>query len=131
MGRLPRLVEPTLLLLLARGGRKHGYQLLEEARELAVTDSEVDTGIIYRTLRALEGNGMVRSEWGPGTRGPERRSYEITESGRQHLADWAQVLARLSERTRELAEALKQATSSTGAGEQHLCVQGSQGEPPE
>lgn len=111
MGRLPRLVEPTLLLLLAKGDGKHGYQLLEEANELVVTDSEIDTGIVYRTLRALEANGMVTSEWSPGTRGPERRCYHITPSGRSHLSDWAVTLGRLSERTTALAKAVKRATS--------------------
>jgi DNA-binding PadR family transcriptional regulator len=115
MGRLPRLVEPTILLLLAEGGRKHGYQLLEEANELVVTDGEIDTGIIYRTLRTLEANGMVTSEWGPGTKGPSRRLYEITDHGRSHLEDWGTVLARLSDRTAELATALKQAAAGRSA----------------
>lgn len=109
MGRLPRLVEPTLLLLLSSGEGKHGYLLYEETKELAVTETEVDTGIVYRTLRALEVNGMVTSEWGPGIRGPNRRIYRITPAGRRHLRDWADVLGRLSARVGILRDKLRKA----------------------
>jgi len=111
MGRLPRLVEPTLLLLLSSGEGKHGYLLYDETKDLAVTDTEVDTGIVYRTLRALEMNGMVTSEWGPGTRGPNRRIYQITPAGRRHLEEWAEVLARLSTRITALTDTLKTAAT--------------------
>jgi len=111
MGRLPRLVEPTLLLLLSSGEGKHGYRLYDESRELAVTNTEVDTGIVYRTLRTLETNGMVTSEWGPGARGPDRRVYKITDAGCRHLEEWADVLEKLCERVGALTDRLRTATS--------------------
>jgi DNA-binding PadR family transcriptional regulator len=93
---MPRLVEPVILSLLARGETRYGYEILEQANQQALTDSTIDAAVIYRTLRMLEGNGCVVSEWQPGAGGPHRRMYEITEVGREHLQDWLTVLQRLS-----------------------------------
>lgn len=103
LAKLSRLVEPTLLLLLAQGEARYGYELLERAQTAALTDSQIDAGAVYRTLRAMEGNGCVISHWEPGAAGPSRRIYELTPTGRQHLQDWATVLERRSEAMREFA----------------------------
>ena len=105
LGKLSRLVEPTLLYLLAKGQARHGYQLLGRVREGALSDSEIDAGVVYRTLRTLEQAGCVVSHWEPGPGGPARRMYEITPVGRQHLKDWATVLARRGKAMVEFAEA--------------------------
>lgn len=94
LGRMHRLVEPVLLSLLARGDGRYGYELMERANQEALTDSEIDAAVVYRTLRMLEESGCVVSEWQPGEGGPHRRIYEITETGRQHLQDWLTVLER-------------------------------------
>jgi len=51
---------------------------------------------VYRTLQTLETAGCVVSQWQPGSGGPHRRMYEITDVGRQHLQDWLTVLDRHS-----------------------------------
>lgn len=107
MARLPRLVEPCVLLLLSDGRPRHGYEILEALREDPFAGAEIDTGIVYRTLHALEVNGMATSGWEPSTRGPKRRVYQITEPGRQHMADWSIVLGRLSRRIEELSEHIR------------------------
>jgi PadR family transcriptional regulator, regulatory protein PadR len=89
-----RLVEPVLLSLLSRGDAHYGYELMERANREALTDSEIDAAVVYRTLRTLEEAGCVVSEWQPGAGGPHRRMYEITDVGRQHLRDWLTVLER-------------------------------------
>jgi DNA-binding PadR family transcriptional regulator len=93
-----RLVEPVLLSLLTRGDGHYGYELMEHANREALTDSEIDAAVVYRTLRTLEEAGCVVSEWQPGAGGPHRRMYEITDVGRQHLQDWLTVLARHADR---------------------------------
>lgn len=109
MGRLSRMVEPTVLYLLATGKARYGYELMERAHETGLTDSEIDAAAVYRTLRTLEQNGYVVSRWQPGPAGPDRRLYEITPEGREHLQEWATLLERLggamlrfAERCREL-----------------------------
>ncbi len=105
LGRLPRLVEPVLLGLLAAGEARYGYQLLEKANQQLLTDSEIDAAAVYRTLRTLEQNGCVISQWQPGSGGPHRRVYEITPLGQQHLQDWLTVLGRHAETLKAFVKA--------------------------
>jgi DNA-binding PadR family transcriptional regulator len=98
---MSRLVEPVILGLLDRGEARYGYEIMEQANKAALTDSEIDAAVVYRTLRTLEEAGCVSSEWQPGQGGPHRRMYEITEVGRQHLQDWLTVLDRHGQRLLE------------------------------
>lgn len=94
---LPRnYLRPCLLLLLAEG-TSHGYELLDQVASLGL--DEVDPGGLYRCLRAMDSEGLVRSTWAPSTSGPARRNYELTEEGRE----WLHVVAgSVAEVVREL-----------------------------
>lgn len=94
LGRMPRLVEPIILNLLAQGRARHGYEILELANAETLTDSPIDAAVVYRTLHVLEQAGCVVSSWRPGEGAPRRRVYELTPEGRQHLRDWLTVLER-------------------------------------
>jgi len=84
---LPRnYLRPCLLLLLAEG-TSHGYELLDQISGLGL--ERVDPGGLYRCLRAMDEEGLVRSTWEPSTSGPARRTYEMTDEGRE----WLHVLA--------------------------------------
>jgi len=84
---LPRnYLRPCLLLLLAEG-TGHGYELLEQVAALGM--GRVDPGGLYRCLRAMDEDGLVRSAWEPSTSGPARRTYTLTDEGRE----WLHVLA--------------------------------------
>ena len=78
--RIERFVEPSLLLLL-RERPAHGYELVAGLQEL-VPGERVDMPGLYRILRALEGEGLVRSRWEADAPGPARRTYELTTEGR-------------------------------------------------
>jgi DNA-binding PadR family transcriptional regulator len=75
-------VRPCLLLLLAEGP-SHGYELLEQVRQAGVRNA--DAGGLYRSLRSMEQSGLVSSWWEPSQAGPARRSYLLTEEGREVL----------------------------------------------
>ena len=92
MGNLYRFVEPVVLLLLKKKGRSYGYDLSSELREYALTDAEIERAALYRTLRQLELNGNVTSEWDVEKSGPARRVYSLTAAGEKHLEEWAAVL---------------------------------------
>jgi PadR family transcriptional regulator len=83
--------EPTLLLLL-RERPMHGYELLERVPEIAGEEVRVDVGNLYRILRALEEEGIVRSEWSADLPGPAKRTYELTDAGGRLLDRWAEAL---------------------------------------
>lgn len=96
MGNLYRFVEPVLLFLLKRKGRSYGYELSGELPEFALTDADIEAAALYRSLRQLEKNGFVRSEWDSGHSGPARRLYMLTELGELHLGEWITVLDHMS-----------------------------------
>jgi poly-beta-hydroxybutyrate-responsive repressor len=83
-------LRPCLLLLL-REQPAHGYELLERLQSLGHAGD--DPGGLYRTLRALERDGLVRSSWAPSTSGPDRRIYELTRAGTEELHRRAVSLA--------------------------------------
>ncbi|GAC1473402.1 MAG: hypothetical protein PVS3B2_17900 [Candidatus Dormibacteraceae bacterium] len=88
-GGQPRNFLRPCLLLLLRESPAHGYDLLERLRAF---QSERDAGGLYRTLRALEHEGLVTSSWEPSYTGPDRRNYSLTSLGRKHLDSWARTL---------------------------------------
>ena len=94
--RVERFSEPSLLLLL-RERPTHGYELLDALPTLT-GEARVDMGNLYRVLRALEDDGLVRSEWQADAPGPAKRTYELTAAGRRLLDEWASALQRSRER---------------------------------
>jgi PadR family transcriptional regulator PadR len=96
MGHLSRFVEPIVLLLLKKKGHSYGYDLAGELQEHALTDAKIERAALYRTLRQLERNGNVVSEWDVETGGPARRVYKLTARGEKHLDEWATVLEHVS-----------------------------------
>jgi DNA-binding PadR family transcriptional regulator len=96
MGNLYRFVEPVVLLLLKKKGRSYGYDLSGDLQKYALTDAEIERGALYRTLRQLEANGNVVSEWDVKESGPPRRLYRLTAKGERHLHEWATVLEHVS-----------------------------------
>jgi PadR family transcriptional regulator PadR len=102
-GRVRGFMQPWLLLLLAQKPA-HGYELMEQLTRDDETPG-ADPGLLYRTLRQFEQEGLVRSSWDTEGRGPARRVYEITDEGLEYLRAWAVNIRRTRERLdRFLAE---------------------------
>lgn len=95
MARVERFAEPAVLLLL-RERPAHGYELLEQLPEL--TGERMDMGNLYRFLRLLEAEEIVRSEWEDDLPGPSKRTYELRDDGRALLDEWAVALGDAQER---------------------------------
>jgi PadR family transcriptional regulator, regulatory protein PadR len=70
--------------------RGHGYLIEEYLRGIGFVELEMST--LYRTLRQLEKDGLLASEWEPGPAGPARRVYSLTDAGRSWLDAWAVAL---------------------------------------
>jgi poly-beta-hydroxybutyrate-responsive repressor len=96
MGNLYRFVEPVVLLLLKKKGQSYGYDLAGDLHDHALTDAEIERAALYRTLRQLEMNGNVKSNWETDQGGPARRVYKLTAKGEEHLEEWATVLEHVS-----------------------------------
>lgn len=95
LGGLPRnYLRPCLLLLLAEGP-SHGYDLLEKISGLGF--ARPDAGGLYRSLRTMDQEGLVRSWWDPSDSGPARRSYTLTDAGHERLRAWAGAVREVHE----------------------------------
>lgn len=86
-----------LLLLLIAEQPRHGYELMDR---LAGMGFERDPGGLYRTLRTMERDGLVGSEWEISSSGPGRRRYHVTPLGTERL----DLDATLLEQTRQVVE---------------------------
>ncbi len=103
-GRKMRIIEPMLLLLLAREAG-HGYALLDRLqREFGVEGMPAQT--VYRLLQEMEEAGWVVSDWDLETRqGPPRRTYHLTTAGREMLDAWAVEMRALDRMVARFLEA--------------------------
>lgn len=90
-GLLPKNFIRPCLLLLIREQPSHGYDLLVRLEELGVR--RFDPGGLYRALRAMEQEGLVRSAWEFSDIGPPRRTYRLTDEGEDWLHAWAASLS--------------------------------------
>jgi PadR family transcriptional regulator, regulatory protein PadR len=92
---LPKNYLRPCLLLLLREQPAYGYELLERLSPFGFAGD--DPGGLYRTLRALEADGLVRSAWEPSSAGPDRRIYQLTRKGMEELHRHAKELLRARE----------------------------------
>jgi DNA-binding PadR family transcriptional regulator len=96
MGNLFRFVEPLLLLDVSQHPGASGYDILQRLQGHTLTGTTIDKAAVYRTLCVLERNGMTVSEWTESARGAGRKSYRLTERGREHLVEWVDLLDSLA-----------------------------------
>lgn len=90
-GQPKNFARPCLLLLLSEAPA-HGYELIDRMRPFGFDVG--DPAGVYKTLRQMERDGVVSSEWELPKRGPARRVYALTADGRDLLAAWAHTLER-------------------------------------
>jgi PadR family transcriptional regulator, regulatory protein PadR len=81
---------PFLLLSLRGGFNLHGYKLIQQLTQFGFPS--IDQGNVYRVLRQLEKDDLVKSEWDTSSGGPAKRIYSITDAGEQYLDLWANSL---------------------------------------
>jgi poly-beta-hydroxybutyrate-responsive repressor len=86
-GGVRGFIQPWLLLMLLQQPG-YGYELMERLAQDDETPG-ADPGLLYRTLRNLEEDGLVSSTWDTVGSGPARRLYEVTAEGREYLHAWA------------------------------------------
>ena len=89
---LARLLQPAVMAILAQEPQ-HGYRLAQHLQEMAMfRDQPPDPTGLYRLLKSMEDRGLVTSTWDLAERGPAKRQYKLTRSGRACLHKWSQTL---------------------------------------
>ena len=113
-GRYRRAVLETSILASLAESTAHGYDLVAQIDALAADLVCIDPGSMYRLLRGLEDQGLVRSSWQTPEAGPSRRMYVITDEGVEALEVMAQSLSMRATAMQKLAEYAAQAAANAG-----------------
>jgi len=79
------VVEPLLLFIIGELPI-HGYEIAKELERRSEGYFDLTASTLYSALRRLESRGLVSSSWQQISR-QKRRCYELTEKGRQILAE--------------------------------------------
>ncbi|MEU3193973.1 PadR family transcriptional regulator [Streptomyces sp. NPDC006992] len=78
----------TLLALLARGPA-HGYELKQALEKLlGAAYPQPNIGQVYVTLGRLEKAGLIEGEDIAQSSRPNKRTYQLTDAGREAVAAW-------------------------------------------
>ena len=83
-------MEPAILVTLLQEWNSYGYKLMEQLTVLGF--EAMNPGTMYRTLRKMENEGVVKSNWETSKGGPARRTYSLTKAGEAYLELWVKSL---------------------------------------
>src|SRR5579859_3059060 len=92
VGGLPNNWLVPAVLLLLRDLSSYGYDLMKALSGFGF--AMMNPGSLYRMLRQMERDGLVKSNWDTSRQGPARRIYAITDAGEAYLRLWARSLGR-------------------------------------
>ena len=109
--RVMSFLQPCLLTMLQRR-QAHGYNLLNGLDEFGFDPDQLDPSLVYRALREMEADGLVSSQWGGESLGPQRRVYRITDDGVRSLDFWIEELRRTRMEIDNLLAACENGASS-------------------
>ena len=73
-------------------------------RRLARTDFATREGTLYPLLSKMRSEGLLDYEWRESAAGPPRKYYRLTETGRDHLAEFRAYWASLTSLIDELGK---------------------------
>lgn len=90
-GRQERYIQATILLGL-KSRPSYGYELISTIQSYGFIEGDAPPGMIYRHLRQMEEDNLVKSEWETQQAGAAKRIYTITEEGDQVLFYWIKFM---------------------------------------
>ncbi|WP_405015854.1 PadR family transcriptional regulator [Kitasatospora sp. NBC_00070] len=113
-----QLQEPTRLVLTALADApRHGYAIVQEVLAITGGRTKMLTGTLYTALDRLLQQGLIRIDHEEVVAGRLRRSFALTEPGRETLANETERLrAGVAEADRRLALGSPQPTLRTVGG---------------
>ena len=97
VSKLLPLREPTFFILLSLApGKKHGYAILKDVKEISQGKVRLSTGTLYEALARLLDQGLIarvlddevrtdETPKGQNHPGKPRKAYRLTKNGRQVL----------------------------------------------
>ncbi|MEZ6095007.1 MAG: PadR family transcriptional regulator [Pirellulaceae bacterium] len=94
------LLQGTLDLLILhtlRSGPMHGYSITKHIRTVSDEVLQVEEGSLYPALHRLEKRGWVKSHWGVSETNRRAKFYQLSTTGKKHLATETQAWDQLSQ----------------------------------
>jgi len=89
---LKRAFLQFIILVLLRRGDKYGYEIKAEILKQTMGGFDIDRNNLYKKLRSLEKDGVLKSHLQPSTRGAQRKYYTITPLGKDLLQKNSEML---------------------------------------
>jgi transcriptional regulator len=93
------LVQGTLDMLVLRVLKNeslHGYAIAQRIQKLSDEILKVEEGSLYPALYRLEGQGLIKCEWGASENNRRAKYYSITRTGRKQLDEETSAWERLA-----------------------------------
>lgn len=112
-GRQERFIQASILMGLCQGA-SYGYELISTIQTYGFMEGSAPPGMIYRHLRQMEEDNLVRSEWETKEAGAAKRIYTITEEGREVLAFWVRFMEVRAEKLNRFAAMYRGMESKQG-----------------
>ena len=108
---LDRLLQPAVMALLSTGPL-HAYALVDRlSSSPLMKDARPDPTGVCRLLNLLEKQKLVSFKWDRSEKGPPRRVYRLTRSGRTCLRKWIKTLDEYQRAVRQLVTMMRRASS--------------------
>ena len=84
---------PWILLTIHNHEGTHGYKIKKILKDY-MQDLGISFNItgLYRHLKILEQRGVLSSQWDTPDKGPAKRKYYLTDTGKDCLLRWMQTL---------------------------------------
>jgi DNA-binding PadR family transcriptional regulator len=112
-GTLDRHLQPTILAYLV-DGPEHGYALADRLSGSPLMDGcRPDRPGVYRSLVAMESQGLVKHVVTASESGPAKRLYRLTPAGKVCLRKWTGTLERYQKEIRKLVAVMRAANSKS------------------
>ena len=98
---LKRAFLQSITLLLINQGPKYTYEIKADILKLTKGGFDIDRNNLYKKLRLLEKDGILKSQLEPSAKGAQRKYYTITPQGKVLLAKSMKTLSPLLYSLRE------------------------------
>ena len=99
MSKPSDLIQGTLDLLILKTialEPKHGWAIAKRIEQVSNEVLQITQGALYPALHRLELRGLVTAEWGLSDNNRRAKFYQLTTTGREHLAAEAETWTRLT-----------------------------------
>ena len=105
---LARLVQPAVMAVLAKEPL-HGYVIVQRLAAMRMFHGQrPDPTGVYRVLKAMEQQGLVKSTWQLADVGPAKRQIALMPAGRACLRQWQHSLQEYEESVSDLLAVIGQ-----------------------